>query len=53
MVEAFEIMIGTYPKNNDWDSETKEGATSYLNAITKFEFLIDLVSLYRLLFTRL
>ena len=57
MVETFEIMNGTYPKNNDfdsfykdgWDSETKEDATSYLNAITKFEFLIGLVSLYRLL----
>ena len=57
MVEAFEIMNGTYPKNNDfdsvykdgWDSKTKEDATGYLNAITKFGFLIGLVSLYRLL----
>ena len=57
MVEAFEIMNGTYLKNNDfnivykdgWDSKTNEDATSYLNAITKFEFLIGLVSLYRLL----
>ena len=57
MVEAFEIMNGTYPKNNDfdsvykdgWDSRTKEDATTYLNAITKFEFLIGLVSFYRLL----
>ena len=47
MVEAFEIMNGSYPKNNDfdsvykdgWDSRTKEDATSYLNAITKFELL--------------
>ena len=53
MVEAFEIMNGTYLKNKDfdsvykdgWDFETKEDATSYLNAITKFEFLIGLVSL--------
>ena len=37
-------MNGTHPKNNDfdsvykdsWDSGTKEDATSYLNAITKF-----------------
>ena len=44
MVAAFEIMNGTYPKNNDfnsvykdgWDSKTKEDAASYLNAITKF-----------------
>ena len=57
MVETFEIMNRNYPKNNDfgsvykdgWDSKTKEDATSYLNAITKFEFLIGLVSLYRLL----
>ena len=57
IVEAFEIMNRNYPKNNDfdsvykdgWDSKTKEDATSYLNAITKFEFLIGLVSLYRLL----
>ena len=52
MVEAFEIMNGAYPKNNGfdsvykdgWDSKAKEDATSYLNAITKFEFLIGLVS---------
>ena len=51
MIEAFEIRNGTYPKNNDfgsvykdgWDSKTKEDATSYLNAITKFEFLIGLI----------
>ena len=57
MVETFEIMNGTYPKRNDfdsvykdgWNSKTKEDAASYLNAITKFEFLIGLVSLYRLL----
>ena len=57
MVETFEIMNGNYPKNNDfdsvykdgWNSKTKEDATSYLNAITKFEFLIGLVSLYGLL----
>ena len=57
MVEAFEIMDGTYPKNKDlesvhkngWDSKTKEDAASYLNAITEFEFFISLVSLYRLL----
>ena len=57
MVEAFEVMNRTHPENNDfnsvykddWDSKTKEEATSYLNSITKFEFLIGLVSLYRLL----
>ena len=57
MIEASETMNGTYPKNNDfnsvykngWDSKTKEDATSYLNVITKFEFLTGLVSLYRLL----
>ena len=57
MVEALEITNRTYPKNNDfnsvykdcWDSKTKKDTKSYLNAITKFEFLIDLASLYRLL----
>ena len=57
MVEEFEIMNRNHPKNNDfdgvykdgWDSKTKEDATSYLNAINKFEFLIGPVSLYRLL----
>ena len=57
IVEAFKIMNRTYLKNNDfdsvytdgWDSKTKEDETSYLNAITKFEFLIGLVSRYRLL----
>ena len=57
MVEAFEIMKGTHPKNNDfdsgykdgWDSKIMEDTTSYLNAITKFEFLIGLVLLYQLL----
>ena len=60
MVEAFEVMNGTHPENNDfdsvykdgWDSKTKEDATSYLNVITKFEFFIGLVSLYNY-FTRL
>ena len=57
MVEAFETMNGTYPKNNDFDSvckdgldsKTKKDATSYLNIITKFEFLIALILLCQLL----
>ena len=57
MVEAFEVMNGTHPENNNfnsvykdgWDSKIKEEATSYLNSITKLEFLIGPVSLYRLL----
>ena len=56
MVEAFEIMNGTYPKNNDldsiykdgWDSKIKKDVTSSLNVITKFEFVIGLVLLYQL-----
>ena len=53
MVEA--LMNGTYPKNNDFDGDYKDGCDSRtntkrnLNAIPKFEFLIGLVSLHQLL----
>ena len=57
IVEAFEVINGTHPERNDfnniytdgWDPKTKQDATSYLHAVTKFEFIIGLVSLYRLL----
>ena len=56
-MEAFEVINGTQPERNDfnniytdgWDPKTKQDATSYLHAVTKFEFIIGLVSLYRLL----
>ena len=57
IVEAFEVINGTHLERNDfnniytdgWDPKTKQGATSYLHAVTKFDFIIGLVSLYRLL----
>ena len=56
-MEAFEVINGTHPERNDfnniytdvWDPKTKQDATSYLHAATKFEFIIGLVSLYHLL----
>ena len=56
-MEAFEVINGTHPERNDfnniytdgWDPKTKQDATSYLHAVTKFEFINGLVSLYRLL----
>ena len=57
IVEAFEVINGTHPERNDfsnistdgWDPKTKQDAPSYLHAVTKFEFIIGLVFLYRLL----
>ena len=57
IVEAFEVINGTHPERNDfnniytdgWDPKTKQDATSYLHAVTKFELIIGIVSLYRLL----
>ena len=54
-LEAFEVMNGTHPERNDfdgihtdgWDPKAKQDAASYLHAVTKFEFIIGLVSLYR------
>jgi len=57
MVEAFEIICGTHPEidtfdrmfTEGWDPKNKKDAESYLHAVTKFQFIIGLVSLYRLL----
>ena len=57
ILEAFEVINGTHPERNDfnniytdgWDPKTKQDTTSNLHAVTKFEFIIGLVSLYRLL----
>ena len=57
IVEAFEVINGTHPERNDfnniyadgWDPKTKQDATSYLHAVTKFEFIIGLLSLHHLL----
>ena len=53
IVEAFEVINGTHPERNDfnnintdgWDPKTKQDATRYLHAVTKFEFIIGLVSI--------
>ena len=54
--EALQIINGTHPEENQlsvyrdgWDSKTKQEASRYLHAVTKFEFIIGLVSLHRLL----
>ena len=57
MIEAFEIMNGTHPDiatfddiyTNGWDSKTKKDATSFINSIANFEFIVGIICLYRLL----
>ena len=52
IVEVFEVINGTHPERNDFNNIYTDGwdsKTSYLHAVTKFEFIIGLVSLYRLL----
>ena len=43
--------IGSFEKKYTrlWDYKTKREATSLLNAVTSFEFIISLIGLYRLL----
>ena len=55
--ESLEIINGTHPEfhtfekhyTNGWDVHSKREATNHLNALTKFEFIISIISLYRLL----
>ena len=57
IVEALEIIngihaeMGSFEKKytEGWNYKTKREATSLLNAITSFEFIISLIGLYRLL----
>ena len=57
IVEALETMNGTHPSINmfdeiftkEWDSNSKKEATAYVNALTSFEFIVGITSLYRLL----
>ena len=59
IVEALEIINGTHAEMGSfenkyiegWDYKTKREATSLLNAVTSFEFIISLIGLYRLLNT--
>ena len=56
-MEALEIINGTHAEmgsfekkyTEGWDYKTKWEATSLLNAVTSFEFIISLIGLYRLL----
>ena len=57
IAESLEIVNGTHPEfhtfeinyTNGWDVHRKREATNHLNALTKFEFIIGIISLYRLL----
>ena len=59
MVEALQIMIGTHPDDatfletyttgTDWETGTKREATTYLKVLTDFDFIVGIISLYRLL----
>ena len=57
IVEALKIINGTHAEmgsfekkyTEGWDYKTKREATSLLNAVTSFEFIISLIVFYRLL----
>ena len=57
IVETFEVTNGTHTKLDEfeeiyikrWDAKSKVGATQFLNSLTKFEFVIGMIALYRLL----
>ena len=57
IVEALEIINGTHPSINTFDkiftkgqdSSSKKEATAYINALTSFEFIVGIKSLFRLL----
>ena len=57
VVETFEVINGTYTELDEfeeiyireWDAKSKVEATQFLNSLTKFEFVIGMIALYRLL----
>ena len=57
IAEALEVINSTHPQLNTfkmdytdgWSSDCKKEATSYLKALSEFEFITEIVSLYRLL----
>ena len=57
IAEVFEVITGTHPelqtlpkeRTTGWDAHVKREATSFLNALTKFEFIVGIIVLYRLL----
>ena len=57
IVETFEVINGTHTELDEfeeiyikgWDAKSKVEATQFLNSLTKFEFVIGMIALYRLL----
>ena len=57
LAETLEVILGTHADldqfrsdfPNGWDAKAKKEASSFLNALTTFEFLIGIISLYCLL----
>ena len=57
LAQALEVILRTHVDleqfrsdfKNGWDAKTKKEASSFLNALTTFEFLIGIISSYRLL----
>ena len=57
IMETLQVTNGTHSKKDQfervyrdgWDLTANQEASNYLHAVTKFEFIIGLVSLYRLL----
>ena len=57
IVETFEVINGTHTELDEfeeiyikgWDPKGKVEATQFLNSLTKFEFVIGMIALYRLL----
>ena len=57
IVETFEVIKGTHTELDEfeeiyikgWDAKSKVEATQFLNSLTKFEFVIGMIALYRLL----
>ena len=49
IAEAFEVINGTLERTTGWDPHVKRGVTIFLNALIKFEFIVDIIVLYRLL----
>lgn len=51
IINRTHLKLEKFPKTRttDWDSHAKREATNFLNALSKFEFIVGIISLYRLL----
>ena len=57
VVETFEVINGTHTELDEfeeiytkgWDAKSKVEATQFLNSLKKFDFVIGMIALYRLL----